>query len=373
MNILVDGRIWSLYSAGVGTFFTGAILEWAQQRADDTFYVIIPRGIDARYELPVLPSNIKLLDYSGRFPKFLPNIVLLQFTAPRLCRMLDIDLYYSPFPYMPLMIPSRVKTLVTVHDVVNIEMAHTMSWTNRMANASAFGRSVRRTCYLWTNTEYTRSKVEEYYPRRRAADIFVGGAVDRKLFYPRNLSDDSVNELKAKYGIKERFILFVGSLEPRKNLQFLLGIIPDLYREYGIQLVVVGAKKWKESGLRGIIEAPEFPGESTVFCGYITNEELAALYSTADCFVSASLMEGFGMPQLEAMLCGCPVVTANNTAMAEVATGKDAVFPVDGYEPDEWKQTIMRVVNERPKVNPNQLLQYDWKLIINRLLTVIKE
>ena len=371
MNILVDGRIWSLYSAGVGTFFTGAIMEWAQQRADDTFYVIVPRGIDARYELSDMPANIKLLDYTGRFPKFLPNIILLQLTVPRLCRMLDVDLYYSPLPYMPLMIPSRVKTLVTVHDVVNIEMAHTMSWTNRMANAFAFGRSVRRAGYLWTNTEYTRSKVEEYYPRRRAEEIFVGGAVDRKLFYPRNLSDDAVSELKARHGIKDRFILFVGSLEPRKNLQFLLRIIPDLYLEHRIQLVVVGAKRWKESGLSSVIEAPEFPRESTVFCGFLSNEELAALYSTADCFVSAALMEGFGMPQLEAMLCGCPVVTANNTAMAEVASGIDAAFPVDGYEPDVWKQTILRVINERPKVNPVQLMQYDWKLIVNRLLTVI--
>jgi glycosyltransferase involved in cell wall biosynthesis len=370
MNILVDGRIWSLYSAGVGTFFTSAILEWAHQSAQDTFYIIVPKGLDARYELRDIPSNIKLLDYSGRAPKFLPNIVLLQVTVPRLCRMLHIDLYYSPVPHLPFMIPSRVKTLVTVHDVVNIEMAHTMSWTNRMATAFAFGRSVSRASYLWTNTEYTRSKVEEYFPKRSAKDIFVGGAVDRKVFYPRILSDDAVKDLKGRYGIKDRFILFVGSLEPRKNLQFLLSIIGDLYREHRLQLVVVGAKRWKESSLRSIIEDPGFPTESTVFCGYVSNDELAALYSVADCFVSAALMEGFGMPQLEAMLCGCPVVTANNTAMAEVARAKDAAFPVDGYEPELWKKTIMQVVNDKPKVNPVQLEQYDWQLIISRLLTL---
>ena len=371
MNILVDGRIWSLYSAGVGTFFTSAILEWAHQSADDTFYIIVPKSIDDRYELSDMPSNIKLLDYSGRFPVFLPNIVILQFIVPRLSRKFRIDLYYSPVPHLPFMIPSRVKALVTVHDVVNIEMAHTMSWTNRLATAFSFGRSVRKASFLWANTEYTRSKVEEYFPKRRAGHIFVGIAVDRKVFYPRNNTDDALRKLKSGYGITGKFILFVGSLEPRKNLQFLLNIIGDLYREHGIQLVVVGAKRWKESSIRSVIENPGFPKESTVFCGYVSNEELAALYSMADCYVSASLMEGFGMPQLEAMLCGCPVVTANNTAMAEVANSKDAAFLVDGYDTEIWKQTILKVIKDKPKVNISQLDQYDWKLIISRLRAFI--
>ena len=69
MNILIDGRIWSLFSAGVGTFFTCAIMEWAKQRGNDTFYIILPKGLDTRYELSSIPDNIKLLDYSKQFPK----------------------------------------------------------------------------------------------------------------------------------------------------------------------------------------------------------------------------------------------------------------------------------------------------------------
>ena len=371
MNVLVDGRIWSLYSAGVGTFLTGAILEWARQSADDTFYIIVPKGIDERYELPHMPSNIILLDYSGRFPKYLPNIIILQLLVPRLCRQFNISLYYSPVPHLPYLIPSNVKTMVTVHDVVNIEMAHTMSLTNRMATALSFGRSVKRADYLWTNSSYTASKVREYYPKRRSDNIFVGDAVDRSVFYPRILSKEKKLELKAKLGINDKFILFVGSLEPRKNLQFLLKIIPELYRSHKLQLVVIGARRWKDSELKGIVENPDFPVDSTIFCGFVSNEELATLYSLADCFVSAALMEGFGMPQLEALVCGCPVVTANNTAMAEVAGNKDGAFLVDGYEPQRWQETILQVVSEKPSVNTGQLSQYDWRLIISRLITEI--
>ena len=371
MNILIDGRIWSLYSAGVGTFFTSAILEWARQSDEDTFYIILPKGLDARYELPSVPDNIVLLDYSRRFPRRLPNIIVLQLLVPYLCRKLHINFYYAPVPHLPYCIPHGVKTMVTVHDVVNIEMAHTMSWTNRLATSFFFGQAIRKADYLWTNSHYTKSKIETYYPKRHCQLIFVGDSVDHHFFYPKNLTEAERQEVRQKHGIRERFLLFVGSLEPRKNLEFLLHIIPSLYKEHQIQLVVVGGKGWKNSSLRAIIEAPDFPRESTIFCGFITNTELADLYNVADCYISAAFMEGFGMPQLEALKCGCPVITSHNTAMIEVAQGKSGATTVKGYQPETWKQVVLKVLDEHPKVNQQELQEYDWKEIIGRLLNYI--
>ena len=371
MNILVDGRICSLFSAGVGTFFTSAVFEWALQSDTDTFYIILPKGLDSKYELPSMPNNVKLLDYSKQFPKWLPNIIILQMLVPYLCRKLHISLYYAPVPHLPYFIPSSVKTMVTVHDVVNIEMAHTMSWTNRLATSIFFGQAIKKADYLWTNSHYTKSKMEEYFPKRHCQSMFVGDSVDQHFFFPKNYNNTEREAIKQKYGITQRFLLFVGSLEPRKNLEFLLNIIPSLYKEHQIQLVVVGAKGWKNSSLRTIIESPDFPKESTIFCGFITNTELADLYNTADCFISAALMEGFGMPQLEALKCGCPIITAHNTAMIEVAQGKSGATTIEGYQPEVWKQTILKVLNEHPTVNQQQLQEYDWKNIIQRLLTYI--
>jgi len=371
MNILVDGRTWSLYSAGISTFFSCAILEWSQQRPGDQFYILLPKGLDTRMELPAIPQNITLLDYTKRFPKRLPNIIILQILVPYLCRKLNIDLYYTPVPHLPYFIPSKVKTIVTIHDVVNIEMADTMSWTNRLATGFFFGQAIRKADLLWTNSYYTKSKVEEYFPKRHCQEIFTGGAVDRHVFYPRTLSDKDRQEIKQTFGIKNQFILFVGSLEPRKNLKFLLSLMPDLYQKYQLQLVVVGGKSWKSSGIKDIVESPSFPQASTIFCGYVSNEELAMLYSCADCFVSAALMEGLGMPQLEALLCGCPVVTAHNTAMIEVAEGKDGAVTVEGYDPQLWQQAILNMVNDRKAVHQEQLAEYDWERIIQRLLSAI--
>ena len=367
MNILIDGRVFSRNASGVTTYLVCALREWAQRRNDDRFFVILPKGLDKNVELKGFPSNIQMLDYKGRFPKFLPNIVILQLIVPGLCRKHSIDLYFSPVPHLPYFIPKRTKTMVTVHDVVNIEMKDTMAWTNRMASSVFFGSAVKKADCIWTNSYYTRGKVDQYFPKRKCKDMFTGDSADETLFHPMNLSGEEKREVKGKYGVKGDMLLFVGSLEPRKNLSFLLRLMPDLYREHGIQLVVVGGKGWKNSDLRPIVEAPDYPQEAVVFCGYVTNSELVTLYNTADCFVSAALMEGFGMPQLEAMLCGCPIVTAHNTAMIEVAKGKDGATTVEGYDPEVWKEAILNTLKTRPQINQGQLSEYDWADVVSRL------
>lgn len=367
MNILVDGRVWSRNAAGVTTFLNCALLEWARQRKEDTFHVVLPKGMDKTIELEDLPDNIKLLDYSGKFPRRLPNIAVLQWIMPRLCRKLDIDLYYAPVPHLPYFIPRRVTKMFTVHDVVNIEMKETMAWTNRLATSMFFGPAIRKADRLWTNSYYTKSKVEQYYSQRKSQDIFVGDSVDGHLFHTMHLTEEQRAAIKQQYGVHGKMLLFVGSLEPRKNLSFLIRLMPTLYQKHGIQLVVVGGKGWKNSDLRQIVESPDFPRESVIFCGYVLNQDLVKLYNTADCFVSAALMEGFGMPQLEALSCGCPVVTAHNTAMIEVAKGKDGAKTVEGYDPADWEKAILQTLNERPKVNPTQLAEYDWTKIIQGL------
>ena len=218
---------------------------------------------------------------------------------------------------------------------------------------------------MWTNSYYTKSKVEEYFSQRRCQEIFTGGAIDRHVFFPRVLSDQERQDIKQHFGIKNQFLLFVGSLEPRKNLKFLLTLMPELYQKHHLQLVIVGGKSWKSSDIKDIVESPSFPQESTIFCGYVSNEELARLYS------SAALMEGLGMPQLEALLCGCPVVTAHNTAMIEVAEGKEGAVTVEGYDAHTWQQAILDIIQNPKQVRQEQLAEYDWRKIIQRLFIYI--
>lgn len=197
--------------------------------------------------------------------------------------------------------------------------------------------------------------------KRVAQDIFVGAAVDRNLFKRLDLSMQEKVYLKKHYHIKDRFILFVGTLEPRKNLRFLLELMPEL-SQYHIQLLVVGGKGWRNSDLYAMINSSEDIRRSTVFTGYVSNEDLAKLYNMADCYVSTALNEGFGMPQLEAMLCGFPVVTAHNSGMIEVVEGRG--ITVWDWDKDVWVSRIKAIEEGHKEYN---LMRYDWDIICHNL------
>ena len=369
MNILIDGRPFLAPSAGISNFLEGSLASWARLKPHDTFYVPLPRNLHATFDASRLPSNVRLIPLSNFLLRRLPNLVWLCLMMPLLARRWKTQVYYTPLPCLPFLLPRQTRTIIVVHDVVNLEFRETMQWTNIVSNRLFFNRSIRKANVIWTNSLYTKGKVEQYFPKRRCQQIFTGCAVDNTTYRALQLSESEETMFRQRMGIKGRYILFVGSLEPRKNLSFLLSLMPDLYQHHQLQLVVVGGHGWKNSTLSMIVNADNFPKESTVFCGFVSNSELAQLYNMADSFVSASLNEGFGMPQLEALFCGCPVVTAHNSAMIEIASGKEGAVTVDGYDKQHWIDAIVQQVEKHPKVNPAQLQEYNWDSIVKRLFT----
>lgn len=365
MTILVDGRPFVSTSAGISSFLRGVLVAWAEACPSDRFFVALPRPTDSTFKREGLPENILLRDCSCWLSRRFPNLLWLLLAMPRLARRLKAEVFFSALPCVPYALPRGMKTLIVVHDVVNIEYKETMVWTNRLANVF-FSRAMRTADILWANSNYTKERVEHYYPTRRCRDIFVGCAVDRTLFHP--ITAFQKDRLLDKYAIAGPYILFVGSLEPRKNLDFLLSLMPELWESTHTQLVVVGASGWKNSHIKAVVEDENFPRESVVFCGFVPEGDLVMLYNAACCFVSASLNEGFGMPQLEALLCECPVVTARNSAMIEVAEGKQGTICVAGYDRKTWMDAICKTLENRPKVQRAEFEAYDWRLIVKRML-----
>jgi glycosyltransferase involved in cell wall biosynthesis len=144
--------------------------------------------------------------------------------------------------------------------------------------------------------------------------------------------------------------------------------MPELAR-HGFSLLIVGAPGWGDTRISAIAQAPGFPQDKVVFSGYLTTEELVKVYNLASVYVSTALNEGFGLPQLEAMCCGCPVVTAHNSAMIEVVEG--AGKTVASWEEAEWTGAILEVYANRQPYAARGLQrarQYDWHDVIGRLL-----
>ncbi len=154
-----------------------------------------------------------------------------------------------------------------------------------------------------------------------------------------------VDEVRARLHLPARFILYVGTIEPRKNLVRLLRAFARLRQERRIshKLLLVGQRGWKEDTIFAAVERLGLTHDVR-FLGYLSDDDLVRLYNLADVFVFPSLYEGFGLPVVEAMACGTPVVTSNRGALAEVAG--DAAELVDPEDEESIAEGIYRVVQE---------------------------
>lgn len=180
------------------------------------------------------------------------------------------------------------------------------------------------------------------YPEEKI-EVVYGGISD--FFYIVD-DDDLLHKTKNKYGIQEKFILYTAAEDPRKNYDIVIKAFDILQNEYNdrCQLVLVGraSSEWKERMINLCVSLGIKKG-SLVFTGYIDDAELNLLYNAASLFIFPSLYEGFGLPILEAMSCGTPVISANNSSLPEVCG--DAAIMVDATDSKELAQKINKVLS----------------------------
>lgn len=220
------------------------------------------------------------------------------------------DILYSPIPEGPLFFKNQI---ITIHDILPIrfpEYYPKMKYYFRYFLPFLLKR-VRKIVFV---SEFTKKEATNYYNIQDKESFVIYQGIDRTIFYP----DFSVK--------RENYILFVGEPRPYKNLRGIFRAIKDL-SHLNLKLYVIGPKKsrffkeayrtFKEFYLEGKVE----------FLGYVDNDKLRSYYQKAKALVFPSLYEGFGIPPLEAMACGCPVIASNRASLPEVC--KEAAYYVD--------------------------------------------
>ena len=180
-------------------------------------------------------------------------------------------------------------------------------------------RTLARAKHVIVVSEYTKQSVMEHFDLDDQQITVVPPSV-KSEYYPRTASECA--QLKKRLGLPENFILFVGTLEPRKNLQGLLLAYKLLSTELKSQypLVLSGKKGWLLEDIEQILQ-PMLDSGEVIWLGYLNSKDLPALYSSATAFTYVSHFEGFGMPIAEAMACGTAVIASDNTAMKEASGG----------------------------------------------------
>ena len=203
-----------------------------------------------------------------------------------------------------------------------------------------FERAARSGAHFCAISENTRQDLIRLYhvPAEKVSVTYCG--VDLQRYFPR--PEEEVRALRERHRLPARFFLFVGSLEPRKNIGAAIAALaactPDT------RLVIAGAKGWSNSELHDAIAAA---GDRVMFIGYLDEAELPALYSAAEATVYPSLYEGFGYPVVESMACGTPVITSDNSSLTEIATGASLLL-ADPRDPKQIAEAFARIRDDAP-------------------------
>jgi len=227
--------------------------------------------------------------------------------------------------------------VVTVHDLLWMTLPQFFTAPVRAYHRASL-HAVRSAACVIADSHHTRTDVIERLGIDEARVRVAWLAADTR-FRPREVEREWLRE---RFGIRGRYVLAVATREPRKNLVSLIAAFGRLAaRVEDCELVLVGGRGWRSAELERTLRAV---GNRVLTCGFVSEGELVSLYAGAACFAFPSLGEGFGLPVLEAMACGVPVVTSDNTSLPEVAG--EAALLVDPLDVEALADALARVLED---------------------------
>ncbi len=325
MKIAVDCRALAALKTG-GGYYTENLLKSVLAADSDNEYFLMAHK---PFSFAPGPGNEKITA-GGRLPGFIwQNVV-----CPRTVRSLGIDLFHSPLFTLPRSM--SCPGIVTVFDLTPILFPQFHHMRVKLS-LLPIGRSIKSAKKVIAISEATKRDLVRHFSvgEEKIDVIYPGVGAD---FKPA--SEGAKNRVKKKYAGGENYILHVGTLEPRKNLEFLIDAFAELVScglDRGVNLVLAGAAGWKYKALLDKISASGFR-DRILTAGYVDSEDLPALYCASRVFVYPSFYEGFGLPLVEAMACGAPVVASSVSSIPEVVA--DAGILIRGWETREWAEAI---------------------------------
>jgi glycosyltransferase involved in cell wall biosynthesis len=274
----------------------------------------------------------------------LPMLISIgQLTLARAARRYSLDLVHDPNGIAPFLgLDARVRRIVTLHDTCAYIYPGKHNRLDNWRYHTLLPRAARQADAVITVSECSRVDLMQHLQLPLARIHSTSEGIDPKF---RPAADDQrCAEALARYGIDRPYILYVGSLNARKNIGRLFAAYKQLLDQHPtIKLVVGGKRQWQAGEIDTALNRFNLHG-AVHFTGYIADGDLPAIYSAAEVFVFPSLYEGFGLPPLEAMACGTPVVTSNVSSLPEVVG--DAALTVDPYDVNALAAAIGRLLTD---------------------------
>jgi glycosyltransferase involved in cell wall biosynthesis len=265
-------------------------------------------------------------------------------SIPLQLRRLGADLLHSPHYVVPLL--GRRPTVVTIHDCIHLLFPQYLP--SRLASRYAelmMRKAVERSALVFTVSEASRRDILRFFPATDPDRVeVVPNAIDPALL--EDPGEEEIERVCERYQIRGRFVLYAGNIKPHKNVERLVEAFARLRQRSGfddVKLLIIGDEASRYGSLRRSVEAAGVR-QDVRFFGFVPERTLAALYRLASVFAFPSLYEGFGLPPLEAMACGTPVLTSRLSSLPEVVG--DAALLVDPYDVDDIASGLARILED---------------------------
>jgi glycosyltransferase involved in cell wall biosynthesis len=339
LKIAIDIRTINKPRSGVGYYVTN-LIQKLQEIDKDNDYCLISNNGEYKNTFHA-QSNFENHTTCISNENHLVGDLWESFYLPRLLEKKNVSVFHGPAFMVPL-IKRNMGTVVTIHDIVSFIMPDTIPMKYAFYMRNLIKLVSRKADRIISVSESTKNDLVKWLDVPEEKITVVHQAVS-EAFHPATNGDGGA-DMRRRFGIRGRYMLFVGNLEPRKNLLHLMEAFALARERLGgpVQLVICGKKGWLYSGILktyGRIRR----GDDILITDYVNEKDLLGLYQNAEMFVFPSRYEGFGMPALEAMACGAPVITSNTSSMPEI-TGSAAIM-VNPSDVGEISEAMIKVAN----------------------------
>lgn len=388
MNIAID--ITSLKQrdlSGVGNYLKEVLSRLLVLDKENNYYLIsygrknkdlsinLPKSQKIHYIHYNISSKLVLLSGLTRITNFFcnwPKIDKLKINN----ESINIDIIWLPNFNICNFKNNKIKLITTIHDLSFKKYPQFLNFKKKIWHYSVKPKKViKKSNILLAVSENTSLDLQNIYKVSKDKIIVSLLGIDKRF---RIINDEELlNNVKSKYNLPEKFILFVGIKEPRKNILGLLQAFKEI-KFNGLELVIVGGQGWKEKLWKRFYNNLDNSIKSRIkILDYFPEKDLPALYNLARIFVWPSFYEGFGLPPLEALACKCPVITANNSSLPEVF--KDNALLIESFNVENLYQAMDSLLKDEELYNfyknkkvPEEYY-LNWNKAAEKILNIYKK
>ncbi len=372
MRVGYDVRPFLKEETGVGIYFKNLLFSLSKIDPENEYFLFSSSWKD-RFKPEKVPPFAKMRFKDFRYPVRMINYFWNKFSWPSMDLFFRtrLDLTHSA---TPLALPSGGKKVVTVYDLCFMEHPHLSDDESRTVFTPRIEQSLQDADGIITISRFTQEQVLKRFSINKDKVHVTHLGIDHDFW--RNVPQEELDSIRSGFKLPSSFLLYVGALEPRKNIGRLIRALKIVHSQYGkIPLVLVGGRGRDSANVLAEIDACGLQ-QWIRLTGYLKDRELRSIYRSATAFVFPSLCEGFGLPLLEAMCSRTPVIASGVSALPEIC--QDAALFFDPDQSMDMAEKIMSVLRNEDlkrdlvRKGEKRVLDFSWKTTAEKTLNIYR-